>query len=100
VMPQLIMYSTFSVGVTTAGAGVVKLVGMVPPPDVLHGLPCVIVSLPILMLSWYLWAVNDVMQTILTSRKDPSQKLADVSCALGPILSLLKLVGKVPKEGE
>jgi hypothetical protein len=92
------MYSTFDVGVTTAGADMVRLVGVVVPPDL--GIPCVLVSLPILMLSWYLWAVNDIVQRIVTSRKDPRQKLAEVTDALAPILSLLKLTGKGSSQGE
>lgn len=95
-MPQLIMVSTFGVGLTTAGAGVVRLFGVVPPPE--QGLPCVITSLPILILTWYLWAVNDIVQKIRTSGKDPGKQLEQVSAAFAPILTLLRITAKAPEK--
>jgi hypothetical protein len=96
-MPQMLMLSTFGVGLTTAGAGVAQLI--LPPANVLQGLPCVIVSLPMMMLTWYLWAVNDIVLKIQATPGAPAQKLAEVKGVLEPILVLLKIMGNKPATG-
>jgi fatty acid desaturase len=88
-LPKVITVSTFSVGVGTAGAGMMQWFWV--PPQMLQGLSFVIVSLPMLMLSWYLWAINDVVETIQASPGTPAQKLAEVHRTLEPIMALLKM---------
>jgi hypothetical protein len=65
-----------------------------PLASLLQGLSFVIVSLPMLMLSWYLWAINDIVRKIQASPGTPAQQLAEVKGTLGPIMALLKMTEK------
>jgi hypothetical protein len=98
-LPQVITVSTFTVGVGTAGAGMMQWFFWVPP-SMLQGLSFVIVSLPMLMLSWYLWAINDIVRKIQGAPGTPAQKLAAVNGTLGPIMALLKMTTKTTTSAE
>jgi hypothetical protein len=98
VLPQVITVSTFTVGVGTAGAGMMQWFWV--PPSMLQGLSFVIVSLPMLMLSWYLWAVNDIVRKIQASPCTPAEMLAEVNATLGPIMALLKMTPKTSASAE
>ena len=91
-LPQVITVATLGFGVGTAGAGMMQWFWV--PPSMLQGLSFVIVSLPILMLSWYLWAINDIVRKIQASSGTPAQQLAEVKGTLGPIMALLKMTEK------
>jgi hypothetical protein len=95
VLPQVITVSTFGVGMGTASAGVLQLFGVPASATVSNGLIIVMASLPMVMLSWYLCAVNDIVQKIQASSSTPAQKLAEVKGTLGPIMALLKITEKV-----
>lgn len=97
-LPQVITVSTFTVGVGTAGAGMMQWFWV--PPSMLQGLSFVIVSLPMLMLSWYLWAVNDIVRKIQAAPGTPAQKLAEVNGTLGPIMALLKMTTTATASAE
>jgi hypothetical protein len=90
------MVSTFGFGVSTAGVGMLQWFWELPPhwANLLQGLSFVIVSLPMLMLSWYLWAINDIVRKIQASPDTPAQQLAEVKGTLGPIMALLKMTEK------
>jgi hypothetical protein len=102
VLPQVITVSTFSVGVGAAGAGMMQWFWVLPPPclSLLQGLPFVIISLPMLMLSWYLWAINDIVRKVQASSATPAQQLAEVQGTLGPIMALLKMTAKASPSAE
>lgn len=91
-LPQVITVSTFGVGMVTAGAGMMQWVLI--PPQMFQGLSFVIVSLPMLILSWYLWAVNNIVQQIRDSPGTPAEKLAEVHRTLEPIMALLRMTAK------
>jgi hypothetical protein len=102
VLPQVITVSTFGVGVGTAGAGMLQWFWVLPPhwSSLLQGLSFVIVSLPMLMLSWYLWAINDIVRKVQASPGTPAQQLAEVKGTLGPIMALLKMTAKASASAE
>jgi hypothetical protein len=64
-------------------------------PSLVKGLILVTASVPMVMLSWYLCAINDIVQKIQASSSTPAQKLAEVKGTLGPIMALLKITEKV-----
>ena len=97
-LPQVITVSAFSVGVGTAGVGMMQWFWV--PPQMLQGLSFVIVLLPMLMLSWYLWAVNDIVQQIQASPGTPAQKLAEVNRTLEPSIALLRMTAKAGAHAE
>lgn len=95
-LPQVIIVATLCFGMGTAGVGMMQWFLELPPPlaYLLQGLCFVIVSLPMLMLSWYLWAINDIVRKIQASPGTPAQQLAEVKGTLGPIMALLKMTEK------
>lgn len=101
-LPQVITVSTFSVGMGTAGIGLMQWFWVLPPPlvNVGQGMLCVIVSLPMLMLSWYLWAVNDIVRKIQASPGTPAQQLAELKGTFEPIMALLKMTAKATASAE
>jgi len=96
VLPQVIIVATLCFGMGTAGVGMMQWFLQLPPPlaCLLQGLCFVIVSLPMLMLSWYLWAIKDIVRKIQASPGTPAQQLAEVKGTLGPIMALLKMTEK------
>ena len=101
-LPQVITVSTFGVGMSTAGAGMMQWFWVSPATwtSMSQGLVFVIVSLPMVMLSWYLWAINDIVRKIQTSSGTPAQQLAEVNGTLGPIMALLKMTAKTSASAE
>jgi hypothetical protein len=94
-LPQMITVSTFGLGMGTGSAGLLQLFGVLANATDVKGLIMVTASLPMVMLSWYLYAVNDIVQKIQASSGTPAQQLAEVQGTLGPIMALLKIPEKV-----